>query len=49
VASPETRKLLIAEFIDPPAMEKLLRDSYANYVIQTSLDCAEVDQRAEVS
>ncbi|KAI8086686.1 armadillo-type protein [Halteromyces radiatus] len=48
VASPETRKLLIAEFIDPSAMEKLLRDSFANYVIQTSLDYAEPDQRAEL-
>ncbi|ORZ17150.1 armadillo-type protein [Absidia repens] len=48
VASPDTRKLLIAEFIDPPAMEKLLRDSFANYVIQTSLDYAEADQRAEL-
>ncbi|CAO3587364.1 unnamed protein product [Absidia cylindrospora] len=48
VASPDTRRLLIAEFIDPPAMEKLLRDSFANYVIQTSLDYAEADQRAEL-
>lgn len=29
-------------------MEKLLHDSFANYVVQTSLDFAEEDQRAEV-
>lgn len=29
-------------------MEMLLRDSFANYVVQTSLDYAEPDQRAEV-
>lgn len=29
-------------------MEKLLHDSFANYVIQTSLDFADEDQRAEV-
>jgi hypothetical protein len=30
-------------------MEKLLRDSFANYVIQTCLDYAEPDQRAKVN
>lgn len=29
-------------------MEKLLHDSFANYVVQTSLDFADEDQRAEV-
>ncbi|CAO3609133.1 unnamed protein product [Cunninghamella blakesleeana] len=48
VAEPETRKLLITEFIDQTSMEKLLRDSYANYVIQTSLDCADPNQRTEL-
>ncbi|KAI8341260.1 armadillo-type protein [Chlamydoabsidia padenii] len=48
VASPDIRRLLIAEFIDPTAMEKLLRDSFANYVIQTSLDFAQSDQRTEL-
>ncbi|KAI9307592.1 armadillo-type protein [Cunninghamella echinulata] len=48
VAEPGTRKLLIAEFIDQTAMEKLLRDSYANYVIQTSLDYTDPNQRTEL-
>ncbi|CEP10847.1 hypothetical protein [Parasitella parasitica] len=45
VAGKETRRLLIAGIIDHPNMERFLRDSYANYVIQTCLDCAEEDQR----
>jgi Fe-S cluster assembly iron-binding protein IscA len=39
---------LIAELVNQTAMEKLLHDSYANYVVQTSLDFADEDQRAEV-
>ncbi|KAF1797573.1 armadillo-type protein [Mucor lusitanicus] len=45
VAGKETRRLLIAGIIDHPNMERFLRDSYANYVIQTCLDCADEDQR----
>lgn len=39
---------MIAELVNQTAMEKLLHDSYANYVVQTSLDFADEDQRAEV-
>ncbi|KAK4516671.1 uncharacterized protein ATC70_011648 [Mucor velutinosus] len=45
VAGKETRRLLIAGIIDHPNMERFLRDSFANYVIQTCLDCADEDQR----
>ncbi|GAN00831.1 conserved hypothetical protein [Mucor ambiguus] len=45
VAGNETRRLLIAGIIAHPNMERFLRDSYANYVIQTCLDCADEDQR----
>lgn len=45
VAGRETRRLLIAGIIDHPNMERFLSDSYANYVIQTCLDCADEDQR----
>ncbi|KAL9552419.1 hypothetical protein MBANPS3_003771 [Mucor bainieri] len=45
VAGKETRRLLIAGIIDHPNLERFLRDSYANYVIQTCLDCADEDQR----
>ncbi|KAI7901042.1 armadillo-type protein [Cokeromyces recurvatus] len=47
-AQPATRRLLIAELIDQNVMEKLLHDSFANYVVQTSLDFADEDQRAEL-
>ncbi|KAG2206110.1 hypothetical protein INT47_003759 [Mucor saturninus] len=47
-AQPATRRLLIAELVNPSVMEKLLHNSFANYVVQTSLDFAEEDQRAEL-
>ncbi|KAL7313825.1 hypothetical protein PS15m_007515 [Mucor circinelloides] len=47
-AEPPTRRLLIAELVNQSAMEKLLHDSFANYVVQTSLDFADEDQRAEL-
>ncbi|KAK6341072.1 hypothetical protein TWF696_009380 [Orbilia brochopaga] len=45
VSEKETRALMIKEIINPPELEKLIRDSYANYVIQTALDYAEADSR----
>jgi hypothetical protein len=45
VAEPETRKALIAELLNRNRLEKLLRDSFANYVVQTALDYAEPGQR----
>jgi hypothetical protein len=39
---------LIEEMLDKDALEKLLRDSFANYVVQTSLDYADPDQRVKV-
>lgn len=48
VAEPDTRKALVEEMLDKDALEKLLRDSFANYVVQTSLDYADPDQRAKV-
>ncbi|KAF9957335.1 hypothetical protein BGZ72_001930 [Mortierella alpina] len=45
VAEPETRKFLIEEMINKTRLDKLLRDSYANYVVQTSLECADPIQR----
>ncbi|EPS45219.1 hypothetical protein H072_793 [Dactylellina haptotyla CBS 200.50] len=45
VSEKETRALMIKEITHPPELEKLMRDSYANYVIQTALDYAEADSR----
>jgi hypothetical protein len=48
-AQPETRRLLIDELTNPTVMQKLLHDSFANYVVQTSLDFADQDQREQVT
>ena len=48
VSQPSTRKQLVEELIDPERLEGLLRDSYANYVVQTSLDYAEPAQRQKL-
>lgn len=45
VAQPGSRKLLVEELIDETRLESLLRDSFANYVVQTALDYAEPVQR----
>lgn len=37
VSSKETRALMVKEIVNPPELEKLIRDSYANYVIQTAV------------
>ncbi|EKG11259.1 hypothetical protein MPH_11603 [Macrophomina phaseolina MS6] len=41
VSNAETRRNLIEELLIPGELEKLIRDSYANYVVQTSLDYAD--------
>ncbi|KAM3582907.1 hypothetical protein VKS41_004664 [Umbelopsis sp. WA50703] len=48
VAEPDTRAALIEEMVNRLLLEKLLRDSYANYVVQTSLDYADPRQRAQL-
>lgn len=49
MVEPDTRKILIAELLNRNRLEKLLRDSFANYVVQTALDYAEPGQRMLVS
>ncbi|KZV62878.1 ARM repeat-containing protein [Peniophora sp. CONT] len=46
VAEHCTRKMLIEELLNRTRLEKLLRDSYGNYCVQTALDYAEPDQCA---
>lgn len=46
VAEHSTRKLLIGELLNRTRLEKLLRDSYGNYCVQTALDYADPAQRA---
>ena len=49
VADPEVRKTLVGEVLNRSRLEKLLRDSYGNYVIQTILDYCDMAQRMIVS
>lgn len=46
VAEHSTRKTLIGEMLNRSRLEKLLRDSYGNYCVQTALDYADASQRA---
>jgi hypothetical protein len=48
VAQPETRRLIISKFMNNSDMEKMLRDSYGNYVVQTAIDFADPDTRKKL-
>ncbi|MCO5585257.1 hypothetical protein L7F22_039190 [Adiantum nelumboides] len=48
VSEPGVRKQLIEELLNRQRLEKLLRDSFANYVVQTSLDYADPHQRMQL-
>lgn len=47
-ASEETRRFLVDELMAPADLEKLLRDSFANYVIQTAMDYADPQTKARL-
>ncbi|ORY10564.1 armadillo-type protein [Clohesyomyces aquaticus] len=42
-ADEETKRILVEELMHPNELEKLMRDSYGNYVIQTALEFAPPD------
>jgi hypothetical protein len=48
-AEMEMRSELINELLNQECLEVLLRDSFANYVVQTALDFASTEQREKVS
>ncbi|KAJ2501322.1 hypothetical protein GGH96_002021 [Coemansia sp. RSA 1972] len=48
LASPYTRKHLVAPLMQRDKLEMLMRDSYGNYVVQTALDFADQHQRLEI-
>lgn len=37
MADPDTRRDMIEEFLNPRSLAEMLRDSFANYVIQTAV------------
>ncbi|KAI9863830.1 MAG: hypothetical protein M1813_003482 [Trichoglossum hirsutum] len=45
VAEAPTKRQMIEEMLNPHELEKMLRDSYANYVVQTAMDWADPDTR----
>jgi hypothetical protein len=47
-AGPETKRLLIQEINNQTELEKLLRDSFANYVVQTAMDFADEETKAQM-
>lgn len=48
VADTDLRQQLVSELTDATRLESLLRDSFANYVVQTCLDYAEPNQRVQL-
>ncbi|KAJ1920640.1 hypothetical protein H4219_001198 [Mycoemilia scoparia] len=48
LAKPQTRRKLISPLVHPGKLDTLMRDSYGNYVVQTSLDYADPQQRTEM-
>ena len=48
MADPETKNRLISELLNMDKLESMLKDLYANYVIQTALDCSDPLQRNKV-
>lgn len=47
-AQPTVSRMMIEEMLNGNELEKMLRDSFANYVIQTALDYADPDTRAKL-
>lgn len=47
-AQPSVSRMMIEEMLNGNELEKMLRDSFANYVIQTALDYADADTRAKI-
>lgn len=45
-AGDETKRLLVHEIAVPHDLEKLLRDSFANYVVQTAMDFSDEETKA---
>lgn len=44
-ADVQTRRLLVQEMMSPNELERMLRDSFANYVVQTAIDFADSETR----
>ena len=47
-AEPEVSKMMIQEMLEPNELEKMLRDSFANYVVQTAMDYADPETKTRL-
>ncbi|KAF2156148.1 ARM repeat-containing protein [Myriangium duriaei CBS 260.36] len=47
-AGEDTRRRLIAEMLNPIELQKMLRDSFANYVVQTAIDYADEETKSSL-
>ena len=48
VAEPDGKRLLISEMLERGRLERLVKDNFANYVVQTACDFAEPVQREQL-
>ena len=47
-ADTETKRLMVDELMNPSELERLLRDSYANYVVQTAMDYSDPEMKGRL-
>lgn len=47
-ADVNTRRILVDEMLSGNELEKMLRDSFANYVVQTAMDFSDADTRGRI-
>lgn len=47
-ADPHVSSMMIEEMLNSNELDKMLRDSYANYVVQTALDFADLETRTKL-
>ncbi|KAI9836195.1 MAG: hypothetical protein M1819_001532 [Sarea resinae] len=47
-ADHNTKQLMIEEMLNPNELEKMLRDSFANYVVQTAMDYADPETKSRL-
>jgi hypothetical protein len=48
IADANSKSQLISELVNPETFETLARDQYANFVLQTALEAADVYQKRQV-
>lgn len=47
-ADSSVTRMMIEEMINPPELERMLKDSYANYVVQTAMDYADPETKGRL-